>query len=261
MRFVSLVAIAAVMAAAGCTDVRAVNETREDRRDFTFTGDRLVIDSAGTDLRLVAATSKTGTSKTGTSKTGTSTAGTGRAVEVERSLTGKATAGDNASWSMDGATLRLSVTCSGFVPDCGGRHIVHVPTGVAVTVTSDSPVRAVGLGGALTATVTDAWLRVEDPSGALRLTAQLNVDVTGARSTDVAATSSERNVTLAFAGAPTRVQARASGNVEVALPGGPETYRVTAAPGRPALRSDPASQRTVTAAAGEGHTAQVRKVS
>jgi hypothetical protein len=237
MRFIPLVAIVAL--AAGCADVRAVNETREDRREFSLTGDRLVIESAGADLRLVD--------------------GRGETVEVERSLTGKATVGDNASWSMDGRTLRLGITCSGFVPDCGGRHIVRVPSGVAVTVTSDAPVRAVGLGGALTATVTGAWLRVEDPSGALRLTAQFNVDVTGARSTDVAATSSERDVTLDFAGAPTRVQARASGNVAVTLPGGPETYRVAAAPGRPALRSDPASERTVTATAGEGRTARVRK--
>ncbi|GLH98762.1 hypothetical protein [Phytohabitans aurantiacus] len=239
MRFIPLLGIAAILAAAGCTDVRAVNDTREDRREFTLTGDRLVIESSGADLRLVA--------------------GTGKKLEVERSLTGKATADDNAAWEMDGGTLRLNVTCSGFVPDCGGRHIVHIPSGVAITVTSDSPVRAVGLDGALTATVTDAWLRVENPTGALRLTAEANVDVTGARSADVTATSGERNVTLDFAGAPTSVRAKANGNVAVTLPGGPETYRVSAAPGKPALRSDPASERSITATAGEGRTARVRK--
>lgn len=239
MRFIPLLGLLAVVAASGCADVRAVDETSEDRREFTLTGDRLVIDSGGADLRLVA--------------------GAGDAVAVERRLTGKATVDGNASWAMDGATLRLSVTCSGFVPDCGGRHVVHVPSGVAVAVTSDAPVRAVGLDADLTATVTDAWLRVEEPAGALRLTADLAVDVTGARSADVSATSRERGVALDFASAPNRVRARAGGDVAVTLPRGPETYRVTAGPGKPALRSDPASPRTVTAAAGEGRTARVRK--
>jgi hypothetical protein len=229
------------LAAAGCADVRAVSESSEDRRSFELSGTRLVVDSDGADLRLVP--------------------GDGDAVEVERSLTGKATADGNASWSLDGGTLRLSVTCSGFVPDCGGRHIVHVPGGVAVEVTSNGPVRAVGLSDDLTATVSGAWLRVEDPSGTLHLVAENNIDVTGASSPDVTATSRDSDVNLAFAGAPDRVEARANGSVTVILPSGPETYRVTARPGRRTLTSDLASARTVTATAGEGHTARVRKAS
>jgi hypothetical protein len=239
VRIVSILCLAAVIAVAGCGDLRAVNETSEDRREFDLSGDRLVIDSDGADLRLVA--------------------GTGDAVEVERSLTGKAAVDGNASWSMDGGTLRLSVSCSGFVPDCGGRHVVRVPPGVAVEVTNDAPVRAVGLGADLTATVTGAWLRVEDPAGTLRLRAEDNVDVIGASSAAVTAVSSDRSVNLAFVSAPTRVEARADGSVEVTLPPGPETYRVAASPGRPTLRSDPASTRKVTVAAGEGGTARVRK--
>lgn len=239
MRLLPLLTLAAVLAAAGCTDVRAVNEARDDRREFPFTGARLVVDSGGADLRLVA--------------------GDGDAIEVERSLTGKATVDGNASWGLDGDTLRLRVTCSGFVPDCGGRHIVHVPGRVAVEVRNDSPVRAVGLGGDLTATVRGSWLRVEDPAGALRLQAELDVDVTGARSAEVIARSTDRDVSLAFAGPPRRVEARGAGAVEVTLPGGPETYRVDASPGRAALSSDPASARVVTAVAGDGHAARVRK--
>jgi hypothetical protein len=239
MRFVLLLTLAAGLAAAGCTDVRAVDEARDDRREFPFTGERLVIDNGGADLRLVA--------------------GDGDAIDVERSLTGKATVDGNASWALDGGTLRLRVTCSGFVPDCRGRHIVHLPRGVAVEVRSDAAVRAVGLGGDLTATVRGSWLRVEDPAGALRLEAEQNVEVTGARSADVSARSTGRNVSLAFTGPPRRVEARATGSVEVTLPGGPETYRVDAAPGRGTLRSDPASTRVVTAVAGAGHTARVRK--
>ncbi|MCX4387379.1 hypothetical protein OG777_10585 [Micromonospora peucetia] len=240
MRVAPLLSIAALMAVAGCADIRAINETRDDRQEFSLSGDRLVIDNDGADLRLVA--------------------GAGAAIEVQRSLTGKATVDDNASWSMDGGTLRLKVKCSGLVPDCGGRHIVHVPAGVVVEVNSDAPVRAVGLDADFSATVTDAWLRVEESTGALRLHAEEGVDVTGARSANVTVTSTGRSVNLGFASPPDRVEARAAGSVQVSLPGGPETYRVTAAPGRPALTSDPASKRTVTATAGVGHTAQVRKV-
>lgn len=241
MRTASLLSVAAVLAVAGCADVRAVDERRDDRRDFGDPGARLVVDNDGGELRLVAAA--------------------GGAVVVERSLTGKATLAGNATWQLSGGTLRLAVTCSGFVPDCGGRHVVHVPPGVAVTVTSDAPVRAVGLDAAFHATVRDAWLRVERPTGPLRLEADLAVDVTGARSADLAARSTERGVHATFAEPPTRVVARAAGSVAVTLPAGPQTYRVSAAPGRPALRSDPASPRSIAASAGAGHTASVRKAS
>lgn len=229
------VALAAVLAgSAACADIGAINETRDDRRAFPFTGARITIDSHSGELRLVA--------------------GKGGSVEVERSLTGKATLDGNASWSLDGGTLRLDVVCSGLVPDCGGQHVVHVPPGVAVKVTSDGgPVRAVGLAADLTAEVSDSWLRVENPSGTLRLQAEQNVDVTGARSADLSATSTERNVGLAFAGAPSKVVAKAgSGSVAIVLPEGPETYRISGGAvkaGNSGLSSDPASKRTVTVSA------------
>jgi hypothetical protein len=177
MRVAPFLSLAAVVAVAGCADIGAINEARDDWREFGLAGERLVIDSDGADLRLVA--------------------GAGAAIEVRRSLTGKATLDGNASWSMDGGTLRLR--------------------------------------------------------------AEYDVDVTGARTADVTATSTDMSVDLAFASPPTRVEARADGSVVVTLPGGPETYRVTTAPGRPALTSDPASRRTVTAIAGDDHTAHVRK--
>ncbi|MFF5075992.1 hypothetical protein ACFY36_02995 [Actinoplanes sp. NPDC000266] len=239
MRLTPLIPLLLLAFLAGCTDLSAVDETSEDRHEFALSGERLAIDNDGGDLRLVA--------------------GTGDAVVVQRSLTGKATVEGNASWSLSVDTLRLRVTCSGFVPDCGGRHVVAVPSGVAVTVTSDSPVRAVGLGAALTATVSDSWLRVESPAGPLRLDAGLNADVTDARSPDVEVSSRDGGVHLGFASPPRRVKARAGGSVDIVLPAGPETYRVTAAPGRTDLRSDPASKRAVEATAGDGRTAQVRK--
>lgn len=225
-----------VVGVAGCADLRAINSERDDRREFPFSGDRLTVQSDGTDVRLIP--------------------GARGVVTVDRHLTGKATTDGGASWSLTGDTLNLRVTCSGFVPDCGGTHVVAVPAEVAVQLTSHSgSVRSAGHPGDLTISVEDGWLRVEDPVGTLRLTAELTVEVTGARSTDVTATSEDRDVTLTFATPPKRVEARArTGDAEVRLPAGPETYRVRGS----GLRSDPNSDRTVTAIADHG-TARVRK--
>ncbi|GAA0485505.1 hypothetical protein Ade02nite_09030 [Paractinoplanes deccanensis] len=239
MRLTALFPLLLLLPVAGCTDLAAIDETSDDRQEFALAGERLVIDNDGVELRL--------------------TAGTGDAVVVQRSLTGKATVDGNASWSMRDNTLRLSVSCSGFVPDCGGRHVVGVPPGVEVQVTSDSPVRAVGLGAALTATVSDSWLHVESPGGPLRLDAGLAVEVTGARSADVAVSSRDDDVRINFTSPPSHVEARAAGSVDVVLPAGPETYRVTATPGGSALRHDPASKRSISATAGDAHAARVRK--
>ncbi|TQS45202.1 hypothetical protein [Cryptosporangium phraense] len=226
-------AAAVLIGCTACTDISSINESSHDRRSFDLPGDSLVVDAGGTDVRLV-------------------TGDPGR-VQVDRTLTGKATADGNASWSLSGDRLRLRVTCSGFVPDCGGLHVVRVPPRTAVTITSDAPVRAVGPTGALTATVSDSWLRVERPAGPLRLRAQQSVTVTDATSADVRATSDERKVDVAFARPPDHVDAEAAGAVRVTLPPGPETYRITCdCP----TKSDPASPRTVVA---HGTTAQVRK--
>lgn len=232
-----LAAVAALtLGTAGCADLKAIDSVRDDRREFPFSGDRLIVEADGTQLRVVP--------------------GDGDAVTVDRHLAGKATTGDNASWSLSDGTLRLTVSCNGFAPDCSALHILAVPAGVAVQMTSrGGPVRSAGFPGDLTVTVVDDWLRVEDPVGTLRLTASMAVEVTGARSTDVTATSRDEDVTLSFAAPPKRVEARAElGDAEIILPAGPETYRVDG----DGLRSDPGSDRTVTAVADDGRT-RVRK--
>lgn len=238
---------ACLLGTAGCADLGAIDETREDRSTFPFSGTRLTVDNAGAELRVVT--------------------GAIGAIEVERSLTGKATLDGNASWSLEDpaggsdATLRLGIVCSGFVPDCGGRHVVHVPPGVTVEITSDgAPVRVVGLTSQLSARVTDSWLRVEQPGGRLRLRAAYNVEVTGARSNEVSATSDERTVDLTFAAPPGRVEAKAGhGSISITLPAGPETYRIAAGDVKSGVPSDPASPRTITATTGDGRDIQIRK--
>lgn len=225
---------ALLVGVAGCADLRAINSAREERREFPLASvdAELTIDVHGGDLRIVAGT------------------GSGDVVRVHRSLTGKATLPGNADWAMSDGTLRLGITCSGFVPDCGGRHIVELPAGTPVRVISEAgAVRAVGVTGKLTVDAQDGWVRVEDPSGPLRLRAALTVEVTRARSADVTAASEERDVRLNFAAAPRRVEARSvSGTVEIGLPPGPETYRIKTVAGTGTASSTVRSDRTVLAA-------------
>ncbi|MFC7546499.1 hypothetical protein [Plantactinospora sp. GCM10030261] len=234
-------ASAVLIAVTGCGDLAAIDEESAAGRDFPFTGTALAIENSGAELRLVGGPAGT--------------------IGVDRTLTGKATRDGNARWSMDDGTLRLSVTCSGIVPDCGGRYVVHVPPGVAIEVASaGGPVRAVKPGVDLTASVTDGWLRVEEPGGRLRLRADNAVEVTGARSADVVARSTEGGVTLSFAAAPRRVEARADiGAVTVTVPDGPETYRLAERAGTGSIPSDPSSARVITAVAGEGRASRVRR--
>ena len=227
------VLLAAVLTCAACTDLSSIDESIQDQRSFPLPGNQLVVDSAGGSVRVVSAEAES--------------------VRVDRTLTGKATADGQASWEMDGNRLKLRVTCSGFVPDCSGLYVVHVPAGTAVTVTNDAPVRVVAPTGALTATVTGSWLRVENPAGALRLRAEQSVTVTGATSADVTVSSDARSVSVAFEHPPEHVDARAVDTATVTLPPGPETYRVDCGCSAP---NDPAATRTITARA---RTAQVRK--
>lgn len=230
-----------MLTATGCGDLTAFTAERDDTRDFAFSGDRLTIDARGSELRVVG--------------------GADGVVRVERSLAGKAATGDNASLSLVDGHLAVRVVCSGLVVTCRAHHIVAVPAGTSVEVISDGPVRTVGLTGDLTAEVAE-WLTVEEPGGALRLQAGPNLTVTASRSPDMVATSTERNVSMSFDRPPGRIEARAPhGSVEITLPGGPETYRVSASSTGGVthleVASDPDSARGITVTA--GGTVRVRK--
>jgi hypothetical protein len=242
----ALVAVAAtaLLGVSGCKPVDGGGSPTTDSRTFAFAGSRLTIETRESGLRVET--------------------GTGKEVEVERSLSGKAGSGGNASWSMEGSTLKLSVNCSGVNVNCSADNVVRVPAGIAVEVKSfGSPVSVVGLAADLTANVADdGSLKVQDPAGALRLSSQgSNITVTGARSTDVTAdASADGNVDLGFVTAPNRVQAKSHGGaVKVTLPNGPETYRLDLGGAPTNLTNDPASSRSITALADADGTVRVQK--
>lgn len=227
---VLLVATTLLAGLTGCDAGPAKTESRS----FPFSGTLLVIDTRETELRIAN--------------------GDGADIEVERSLEGDAGDDGDATWALDGDTLKLSVNCSGLVLECASEHTVKVPKGVAIELkSSGSPVRIDALAGDLTATLTnDGSLRASNPAGKLRLkSGGGDIVVTGARSRDVtASTTADANIKLGFAVAPDRVEANASGSVEVTLPKGPETYKIVGS--ADGLDSDPASKRVITVTAVDG---------
>jgi hypothetical protein len=215
-------------------------QTFQDDRRFPFGGRSLTIDAHETKLTVLN--------------------GSGGEIEVERELRGTAAKDGNASWSLEGETLRLRVDRTGIVLTCESEHRVRVPKGIAVTISgTGTDTRLEGLTGDITATLShDSALRVVGPAGRLRLrNGGGDITVTEARSSDVRAeTSADGTINLTFAAAPRRVEARAVGSVGITLPAGPETYRVDAAGAD--VPSDPDSDRLIVARALDGRV-RVRK--
>ncbi|MFH8344038.1 DUF4097 family beta strand repeat-containing protein [Streptomyces sp. NPDC018045] len=188
------------------------DESKSEKRDFEYAGKKLSIRAANSSVRL----------ETGDND--------GR-VRVQRTLKGKAGDSDNSEWSLEGSTLTLRTDCHGISLSCEAAYTVTVPKGAAVDVSSTAgPVSATGLAQPLDLHVKDASAEVEKISGKLGLTVSGgNVSATGITSQEFSATTTNGRVQATFAAPPRKVTASAgNGNVNVTLPKGGETYRVTA---------------------------------
>ncbi|OKI01182.1 hypothetical protein A6A06_20365 [Streptomyces sp. CB02923] len=186
-------------------------ESKSEKRDFAYSGTKLSIRAANSSVRLKAGDSD----------------GT---VRVQRTLKGKAGDADNSEWSLEGSTLTLRTDCHGISLSCEAAYTVSVPKGAAVEVTSTAgPVSAAGLAQPLELNVKDASAEVEKISGKLGMTVSGgNATATDITSGQFSATTANGRVKATFAAAPRAVTASAgNGNVNVTLPKGGETYRVT----------------------------------
>ncbi|MBP2479350.1 hypothetical protein JOF53_008222 [Crossiella equi] len=213
-----------------------------DSQSFDFSGQKLVIDTREAGLTLVN--------------------GAKGKIGVERTRQGNATDKGAATLALEGGTLKLFVECSGVNLGCEGKHTVSVPPGVDIELRgSGSRVNGRDLAGDLTAQLrNDASIALDGPSGALNINANGGgITLNGVKSKQVTAVAAaDGNVTLEFATAPDKVEARSTGGyANVTLPAGPETYRVDA-PGKDNLATDPGSARTVTVRSSEGR-AKVQK--
>lgn len=229
-----LLASLAVAAAAGLTGC-AADESRTESRSFALPGKTLKIEVAETSVTVKS--------------------GSGGSVEVERVLQGKAADEGNSTWSMEGETLTLGITCSGVVVSCEGKHTVEVPDGTSIVLkASGSAVRLDSLTADVDATVTDdGSLRMNAPAGNLTLVSHGGaITVTSASSPVVnARTSNDGDIRLEFASPPQRVVAAASGSVRVTVPGDEQNYKIVGADAG-SVTSDESSERSITVSAADG---------
>jgi hypothetical protein len=167
--------------------------------------------------------------------------GVGDSTRLDRSIT----------WSLRTPTMvqrqvgdRLEITSHcpfSMGRGCWGHVLLVVPPGTEVHARSSAAsVRATGLTGAVD---------LSSSAG--------SVSATGLRSTDVTASSSAGSTTLAFAAPPRQVDASSSaGSVEVVVPRGSAAYLVdagsSAGSSNVAVRTDPASDRTIRAHSSAG---------
>ncbi|MFG2328390.1 DUF4097 domain-containing protein [Streptomyces sp. NPDC048604] len=208
-----LAAGGAVFVALGVTGCGSADfeEAPVERKNFAFKGDMLTIDSDNSDLKLVP--------------------GDVSEVRVSRQVGGWVFLGEGpeASWRMEGSKLVLRVKCNAVASNCGARHTVTVPRGVAVTVRDENgDVTASGFTAPLTVTSDNGDVRVRDQRGPLELRSD-NGDLHLESGTPGTLTAASENgdVTLAVRTAPQKVDAHAdNGDVDIRLPGGAQ-YAVT----------------------------------
>ncbi|GES31746.1 hypothetical protein San01_42330 [Streptomyces angustmyceticus] len=205
----ALGALAVSLAVSSC-GTTADEESRSEKRDFSYAGEKLSIRATNASVRLKAGAAD----------------GT---VRVERTLKGKAGDPGNSTWSLDRSTLTLRTDCRGISLSCEGSYTVFVPKGAAVALESTAgPVSAQGLAQPLDLRVEDASAAVSDVSGKLAMTVSGgNASATGITSKEFSATTSNGRVNATFGAAPRTVTASAAnGNVNVTLPKGDDAYRV-----------------------------------
>ncbi|MFE9409605.1 DUF4097 family beta strand repeat-containing protein [Streptomyces sp. NPDC006704] len=182
-----------------------------EHKDFAFAGKALVIEADASTVVVSPADVKD--------------------VEVDRQVDGWVAfgSGPETSWGLKDGTLSLTVKCGGLIENCGARHVVKVPRGVAVTVRDDDGrVEASGFDTPLKISCDNGRVSVKDSSGPLDLTSDNGrIDGEGIRAASVRAGSDSGRVTLTFAAVPDSVVATSDdGRVDLTVPKG--TYKVAA---------------------------------
>lgn len=200
------------LALTGCGSAD-VEDAPAEHRSFALSGKTLTIESGGTTVELVPADV--------------------RKVEVTRRVDGWVVLGNgpDARWSMRDGTLTLRVTCDALISNCGSRHQVKVPRGVAVTVNGDNGrILASGFDTPLTLHSDNGKVTVRDSSGPLKLESDNGGLVTERISSrSVSARSDNGGIRLGFSAVPDLVDTVSdNGRVTIDLPSGSQAYAVTA---------------------------------
>lgn len=172
-------------------------------QSFPYDGQSLTIDAGTADLVLVS--------------------GGSDEVEVDRQIAGTANGeSPEATETLDGDTLNLSVDCNGVAISCKGRYTVSVPHGVAVVAKNkNSLIDASDFSADLTVSAVDGQADLAQISSqTLTLTGRdMVVNGTGLSAKTVTTDTRNGDVDLTFSDAPDRVEVGSNdGDVSLALP-------------------------------------------
>lgn len=208
---------AAILALTACS---TSGTTTHDEKVFSLSGDRLVIEVATSDFRLIP--------------------WNGPGVQVQRSLSGTAAKPGNSSWTLSGDTLQLSINCSGLVLSCGSNFQVAVPPGVSVDVHSGPHNDTVsGISGAVVIEGGSGQVQISGTSGSLRIsTGSGSITASSIHSPTVYASSNQGSVDIGFSTAPQLVDINTgTGNATVRVPTSGHQYQVSATSGTGTVES------------------------
>lgn len=179
-----------------------------EHQKFSVAEHELTVVSSTTNLELVPSKPTTG--------------GEPGEITVTRWFTASKMVGNvRADWSMDDDTLRLGITCSGFVTECEARHRVEVPSDVKVKVqATDGSIAASGFSAPLDLKVTNGNINVDEAGSPLTLRADDgSIRAEKLKTASVSATARNGYVILGFAKAPTTVRTDVSdGNTTIKAP-------------------------------------------
>jgi Putative adhesin len=205
----AMAAVAALLALTACGDNSSGSGASEEK-SFDFNGDRLVIDARSIELQVVP--------------------GGGAGIQVQRWLSGTSAKEGNASWTLKGDTLKLTVNCSGLVLKCGSQYKVAVPRDLSVVVRSgDGEYSLSGLSGAVVVEGGSGPVSASKITGDLKIsTGEGEVTVSDSRSRTVQVTSDLGDVKVNFAAAPQLADIKSnSGDVTVKVPTAGQHYQVS----------------------------------
>ena len=158
--------------------------------------------------------------------------------------------------------LELKDTGCGFMSfGCDTDYMITVPKDLKVTLESSSgDLKVSDLPGGATLKTSSGGIEVNNVGGQVTLNSSSgDLDGTSLTATAVTAHSSSGDVELAFDQAPLKVDAQtSSGNVDIHLPNGTETYKVEtdtkSGDESPNVRMDPTSTREISAKSSSGDT-------
>jgi hypothetical protein len=228
-------AAAALLVVSACSS----SSSTHDEQSFNLNGNNLVIDAQSSELKLVP--------------------GSGSSVDVQRWLSGTAAKSGNASWSLSGDTLALTINCSGVVFSCGAQFQVAVPPNVSVDVRAGSNnVTVSNLKNSLEINGGSGSVSVSDTTGPLQIsTGSGAVIATGVHSSTVRATTNQGSVSITFASAPQNVNVTSgSGNATVKVPTSGNAYHVVTSSGSGSrnlkVANDPRSSNVVRVTTNQG---------